>query len=114
MYVVLHGSKVRELGEAEGADRATLARRAGISPKTLRRVEGNRGAVSVKTARKVAAALEVEPPQALGRPIGRTHLLSHLHPYHPGPALRFAPISWPARAEEPGGRAPRPPLSPPG
>jgi transcriptional regulator with XRE-family HTH domain len=68
MYVVLYGSKVRELREAGGADRATLAERAGISPTTLRRVEGNRGAVSVKTARKVAAALDVEPPQALGRP----------------------------------------------
>ncbi len=68
MYVVLHGSKVRELREAGGADRAALARRAGISPTTLRRVEGNRGAVSVKTACKITVALDVEPPQSLGRP----------------------------------------------
>lgn len=68
MYVVMHGPKVRGLREAEGADLATLAERAGISPKTLRRVEASRGAVRSKTARRIAAALGVEPPQRLGRP----------------------------------------------
>ena len=43
MYVAMYGEKVRELREAEGTNRAALAERAGISPETLRRVEGNRG-----------------------------------------------------------------------
>ena len=68
MFVQLDGPKVRELREADGAGRSSLARRAGISPTTLRRVEGNRGPVMVKTARKIAAALDVDPPQRLGRP----------------------------------------------
>lgn len=68
MYVVMHGPKVRAMRESEGADRATLAERAGISPKTLRRVEGGRGAVRLRTARRIAAALDVEALRELGRP----------------------------------------------
>ena len=47
---------MRELREADGAGRSALARRAGISPTTLRRVECNRGPVMVKRAPKIPAA----------------------------------------------------------
>ncbi len=68
MYVIMHGPKVRALRESGGADRGALAERAGISPATLRRAEGNRGAVRLRTARKIAAALDVAHPRELGRP----------------------------------------------
>jgi transcriptional regulator with XRE-family HTH domain len=40
---------------------AHFARKAGRSTDTLRRVEGNRGPVSLEMARKIGAALEVDP-----------------------------------------------------
>jgi transcriptional regulator with XRE-family HTH domain len=48
-----------------------FARAAGISPKTLRRVESNRGPVTVSTARKIGAALGIDGPRILGRVAGR-------------------------------------------
>jgi transcriptional regulator with XRE-family HTH domain len=48
-----------------------FARAAGISPKTLRRVERNRGPVTVSTARKIGAVLGIDDPRSLGRVVGR-------------------------------------------
>ncbi len=64
MYVKLEGEKVRAMRESKAGE---FAKEAGVSAKTLRRVERGE-TVSVKTARKIAAALEVEPPQSLARP----------------------------------------------
>jgi predicted transcriptional regulator len=64
VYVKLDGEKVRAMRESNAG---VFAKEAGISAKTLRRVERGE-TVSVKTARKIAAALEVEPPQSLARP----------------------------------------------
>jgi transcriptional regulator with XRE-family HTH domain len=71
MHVALDGSRVRHMRGSHGFDGATFARRAGVSPETLRRVERNRGPVTVSTARKIGAALGVEDPRSLGRVAGR-------------------------------------------
>ena len=47
-----------------------LAAAAGVSKKTVRNAERGEP-VRSKTARKVAAALEIDPPQRLGRPARR-------------------------------------------
>lgn len=82
MYVELDGPKVRELrGDRTAAEVASLA---GITPETLRRVEREQGRVTFRTAHKIAAALEVNPPQQLGRaawtrrsPAGRPTVEAH-------------------------------------
>jgi len=72
MHVELDGSRVRYMRGSRGFNGATFARRAGVSPETLRRVERNRGPVRVSTARKIGAALAVDDPRSLGRIAGRT------------------------------------------
>ena len=70
MYVELYHEKVRALREEQGMTKRDLAAAAGVSPATARNAE--RGLpVRSKTARKVAAALGVNPPQPLGRPAHR-------------------------------------------
>jgi transcriptional regulator with XRE-family HTH domain len=61
MYVELDGDKVRHERGSRGFNGAHFAREASISPTTLRRVEREEGPVSFATARKIAAALSVEP-----------------------------------------------------
>ncbi len=66
MYVELYGERVKALREEQGMTKRDLAVAAGVSPKTARNAE--RGVpVRTKTARKVARALEVDPPQRLAR-----------------------------------------------
>ena len=70
MYVELNAERVRALREEHGMTKRDLAAAAGISKTTMRNAE--RGVpVQCKTARKVAAALVVHPPQHLGRPSHR-------------------------------------------
>jgi len=70
VYVELYPEKVKALREERGMSKKDLAAAAGISKKTARNAE--RGApVRSKTARSVAAALGVDPPQPLGRPARR-------------------------------------------
>ena len=70
MYVDLFPERVKTLREERGMSKRDLAAAAGVSKKTARNAE--RGApVRSKTARKVAAALGVDPPQRLGRPAHR-------------------------------------------
>jgi len=71
VYVELDGAKVRHMRGGRGFNGATFARRAGVSPGTLRGVERNRGPVMVSTARKIGAALGVADPRSLGRVAGR-------------------------------------------
>jgi DNA-binding XRE family transcriptional regulator len=71
VYVEMDGAKVRRMRGSRAFNGSTFARRAGISPKTLRRVERNRGAVSLSTARKIGAALGVDDPRSLGRVASR-------------------------------------------
>jgi transcriptional regulator with XRE-family HTH domain len=61
MYVKMDGPLVRRMRGSRGFDGAYFARKAGISPKTLRRVERNGGPVRRETARKIGAALDVNP-----------------------------------------------------
>ena len=71
MYVELYPERVRALREEQEMTKRDLAAAAGISKTTARNAE--RGApVRSKTARKVARALDVHPPQQLGRPARRT------------------------------------------
>ena len=67
MYVEMDGAKVRTMREGRGFNGAAFARAASVSPKTLRRVEHNRGAVRVSTARKIGATLGKVDPRSLGR-----------------------------------------------
>ena len=71
MYVELDGARVRYMRGGRAFTGAAFARHAGISPGTLRRVERNRGPVTVSTARKIGAALDVDDPRSLGRVAGR-------------------------------------------
>ncbi len=66
MFVEMYAEQVKTLREGRGMTKRDLAVAAGISPKTARNAE--RGVpVRTKTARKVARALEVDPPQRLAR-----------------------------------------------
>ncbi len=70
MYVELYPERVKTLREERGMSKRDLAVAAGILKKTARNAE--RGLpVRSKTARKVATALGVDPPQPLGRPAHR-------------------------------------------
>jgi transcriptional regulator with XRE-family HTH domain len=61
MLVTADGSKVRALREASGFSTREFSRKAGISRRTLTRVERNEGPVMPGTARKIGAALDVNP-----------------------------------------------------
>ena len=67
MYVELYPDKVKALREERGMSPADLAVAAGLTARTARRAAGGQ-LVRAKTARAVAAALGVNPPQRLGRP----------------------------------------------
>ena len=70
MYVELYSERVKALREERGMSKRDLAAAAEISATTVRNAE--RGApVRSKTARKVARALDVDPPQRIGRPARR-------------------------------------------
>ena len=66
MHVELDGEKVFAWRHWEAVTQEQMAQMAGIAPGTLRRVENNRGAVTLRTARKIARVLDVEP-KSLGR-----------------------------------------------
>jgi transcriptional regulator with XRE-family HTH domain len=70
VYVELYPEKVRALREERGMSKRDLATAAGISKKTARNAECGEP-VRSKTARSVADALAVDPPQRLGRPAHR-------------------------------------------
>ena len=70
MYVELYPERVKALREECGITKGDLAAAAGISKKPARNAERGEP-VRSKTARKVAAALGVDPPQRLGRPAHR-------------------------------------------
>jgi transcriptional regulator with XRE-family HTH domain len=67
MYVELYPERVRALREEQGMTKRDLATAAGISKTTARNAERGEP-VRTKTARGVATALGVYPPQRLGRP----------------------------------------------
>ena len=70
MYVELFPERVKALREERGMTKRDLAAAAGVSVTTARNAERG-GPVRSKTARRVAAALGVDPPQRLGRPAYR-------------------------------------------
>jgi len=61
MLVTTDRPKVRALREASESSTREFAQKAGISRRTLTRVEGNEGPVRPDTARKIGAALGVNP-----------------------------------------------------
>jgi transcriptional regulator with XRE-family HTH domain len=82
MFVQMDGEQVRSLREMDEASVAELAKRAGISPDTLRRAERNGGPVRVKTARAIGGALDVDPRSIARavwtrRPVGRFDVEAH-------------------------------------
>jgi transcriptional regulator with XRE-family HTH domain len=70
MHVKTDRPKVRALREAHEASAREFAKRAGISRRTLTRVERNEGPVRPGTARKIGAALDVGP-RTFARAISR-------------------------------------------
>ncbi len=68
MRVQLNAEQVRSLRVEQGMTKRELAAAAGISPTTARNAE-NGVSVMGSTAWKVARALEVDPPQSLGRAV---------------------------------------------
>ena len=70
MYVEMNPERVRALREEQGMTKRDLAAAAGISKTTARNTERGEP-VRSKTARRVAAALGVDPPQRLVRPSHR-------------------------------------------
>ena len=69
MKVELDGQKVLVARWMKIGSQEEMAQRAGIAVGTLRRVEHNRGAVTLRTARNIARVLDVEP-----KSLGRAHL----------------------------------------
>ena len=70
MYVVMNRERVRSLREERGLSKRGLARAAGISAETARRVELEEP-VTFRTRRAVAEALGVGPSPTLGRVLRR-------------------------------------------
>ena len=70
MYVELYPERVKALRKEREMTKRDLAAAAGISKTTARNAERGEP-VRSKTARNVAAALGVDPPQRLGRPARR-------------------------------------------
>lgn len=71
MYVqLLYPERVKVLREEQWMSKRDLAVAAGISKTTAKNTERGEP-VRSKTARKVAAALGVDPPQRIGRPAHR-------------------------------------------
>ena len=66
MHVELDGQKIFEWRYWQAATQEQMAQMAGMAPGTLRRVENNRGAVTLGTARKIARVMGVAP-KSLGR-----------------------------------------------
>jgi transcriptional regulator with XRE-family HTH domain len=66
MYILMHGDNVRALREEMLWSQQELATAAGISPVTARSAERG-GRVQATTAKRIAQAVGVDPPQALGR-----------------------------------------------
>ncbi len=69
MHVELDGERVFEWCYRAILTREQMAEKAGIASSKLRRVENNKGPVTLRTARKIARVLDVEP-----RSLGRRHL----------------------------------------
>jgi transcriptional regulator with XRE-family HTH domain len=63
--VVKIGTKLRRERIAQTMTQVDLAKRAGISPAALVRIERNESDPHVSTIRKLAEALEVEPRELL-------------------------------------------------
>jgi len=68
MRIAMNAERVRALREEWGMSKREMAAEAGVSVKAARRAE-NGEPVMASTARGVARALRVDPPQSLGRPV---------------------------------------------
>ena len=66
MRVEMNSERIRELREEKGMRQRDLAAAAGVNVATARRAERGEP-VQADTARSVARALGVDPPQKLGR-----------------------------------------------
>ena len=61
--VVLIGDKLKALRIEQALTQEELARKAGVAPNTVARLERNETEPHMSTARKLAAALDVKPRQ---------------------------------------------------
>ena len=61
MYLVMDSEQVRSLREQKGMSQRQLAEASGVSKKTLANVEAGKVRPLPSTARKIGAALEVDP-----------------------------------------------------
>jgi transcriptional regulator with XRE-family HTH domain len=70
VYVKLEGRWIRTERDERALTGAEFAEKAGISRRTLTRVERNEGPVSLDTARKISRAIGVDP-RTFARDISR-------------------------------------------
>jgi transcriptional regulator with XRE-family HTH domain len=61
VYLVMDGEQVRSLRQEQGMSQRELAEASGVSKKTLANVEAGKVRPLPSTARKIGAALDVEP-----------------------------------------------------
>ncbi len=61
VYLAMDGEQVRSLREQKGMSQRRLAEASGVSKKTLANVEAGKVHTLPSTARKIGAALEVDP-----------------------------------------------------
>ncbi len=61
VYLAMDGEQVRSLREQKGMSGRRLAEASGVSKKTLANVEAGKVHTLPSTARKIGAALEVDP-----------------------------------------------------
>lgn len=61
--VVLIGDRLKALRVEQALTQEELAKKAGVAPNTVARLERNETEPHMSTARKLAAALDVEPRQ---------------------------------------------------
>jgi len=61
VYLVMDSEQVRSLREQKGMSQRQLAEASGVSKKTLANVEAGKVRPLPSTARKIGAALEVDP-----------------------------------------------------
>jgi transcriptional regulator with XRE-family HTH domain len=64
--VVYIGDKLKEIRTRRFLTQEELAERAGVSPATIVRIERNQAEPHISTMRKLAKALDVDPPELLG------------------------------------------------
>ena len=69
MNVRVDGEKLREMRRRKAMERRELAKRSGVHWTTIARVELGQASIRLSTARRIAAALEVDPVEFVGEEV---------------------------------------------